>query len=448
MRFFSHLKMTINFVALKSIRMNFKESVKYLYSLGHETLAMKLGLENTRRLLASLGEPQTSFLKIQIAGTNGKGSVAAFLDSICRAASIKTGLFTSPHLVSITERIKINGIEITEAKFAELTSHVKKTAEDLVKNKVLETLPTFFEHLTAIGLLAFAREKVDLAILETGLGGRLDSTTAAESEITCLTPIDLDHQEYLGETLEEIAAEKAAVIHSQTRSAIISKQKPAALNAILKRCAETGVKPIVDACRFEVKSTTPDGKMIATFQTANELYENVCLNLRGRHQLENASIAIVAAENLKDFSISRAAIVKGLETAEHAGRLEFVGKFLYDGAHNTAGAKALGEFLQEFSQNKITLVFGAMRDKDLSEIASILFPLAENLILTRAENPRSAEPEKLREFVPQSFPTEKVFVTESVSEAIKKAREITAPEDLICVTGSLYLVGEAESIIS
>jgi dihydrofolate synthase/folylpolyglutamate synthase len=425
---------------------NFDESVKYLYSLGHETLAMKLGLENTRRLLAALGEPQKSFLKIQIAGTNGKGSVAAFLDSICRAASIKTGLFTSPHLVSITERIKINGIEITEAKFSELTSQVKETAEDLVKNKALETLPTFFEHLTAIGLLAFAREKVDLVILETGLGGRLDSTTAAESEIVCLTPIDLDHQEYLGETLKKIASEKAAIIHPNARFAVVSKQKPAALNVILKRCAETGIKPIVDACRFEVKGATPNGKMIATFLTASGIYENVCLNLRGRHQLENAATAIVTAENLKDFSISRAAIIQGLETGTHAGRLEIQGNILFDGAHNAAGAKALGEFLQEFIQNKITLVFGAMRDKDLSEIASILFPLAENLILTRAENPRSAAAEKLREYVPQNFPTEKVFVTDSVSEAIKKAREITAPEDLICVTGSLYLVGEAKSI--
>lgn len=424
--------------------MNFDESVKYLYSLGHETLAMKLGLENTRRLLAALGEPQKSFLKIQIAGTNGKGSVAAFLDSICRAASIKTGLFTSPHLVSITERIKINGSKITEAKFAELTSRVKETAEHLVKNKVLEAMPTFFEHLTAIGLLAFALEKVDLAILETGLGGRLDSTTAAESEIVCLTPIDLDHQEYLGDTLEKIASEKAAIIHSQTRAAVISKQKPAALDVILKRCAETGIKPIIDACRFEVKDTTTDGKMIAAFRTANEIYENVCLNLRGRHQLENAATAIVAAENLKDFSISRAAIIQGLETGTHAGRVEIQGNVLYDGAHNAAGAKALADFLQEFIRNKITLVFGAMRDKDLSEIASILFPRAENLILTRVENPRSAEPEKLRELVPQNFPAGKVFVTESVSEAIKKAREITAPEDLICVTGSLYLVGEAK----
>jgi dihydrofolate synthase/folylpolyglutamate synthase len=292
-------------------------------------------------------------------------------------------------------------------------------------------------------LLAFAEEKVEMAILETGLGGRLDSTTAAKSEFVCLTPIDLDHQEYLGATIEKIAAEKSAVIHSGVRAVIVSKQKQAALDVILKRCAEIGIKPIANACRFEIAGTTGKGKFIATFRTVNGIYENVCLNLRGRHQLGNAATAIVAAENLKDFSISPVAIIKGLEMASHAGRLEFVENILFDGAHNAAGAAALREFLNEFVKNKITLIFGAMRDKDLSDIASILFPLAENLILTRADNSRSASPEKLREFVPKSFPQVKIFLTETVSEAIKKAREISAPEDLICITGSLYLIGEA-----
>lgn len=427
--------------------MNFAESVKSLYSLGHETLAMKFGLENTRRLLAALGEPQKSFPKIQIAGTNGKGSTAAFLDSICRAAQIKTGLFTSPHLVSITERIRINGSEIAEAEFARLTTEVKETAENLVKNKTLEMLPTFFEHLTAIGLLAFAREKVDLAILETGLGGRLDSITAAESEFVCLTPIDLDHQEYLGDTLEEIAAEKAAVIHSRARAVIVSKQKPAALKVILKRCAEVNVEPIVDGCRFEIKAATDNGKFIADFHSKRQSYKRVCLNLCGRHQLENAAAAITAAESLTDFSLSTAAIVKGLETARHAGRLELSGNILFDGAHNAAGAKALRDFLNEFGKNKITLVFGAMRDKDLSEIANTLFPAADKLILTRINNPRSASPDDLRAFVPNDFPNEKTFLAETVTEAIKKARKISAPEDLICVTGSLYLIGECKTIL-
>jgi dihydrofolate synthase/folylpolyglutamate synthase len=427
---------------------NFDESVKYLYSLGHETLAIKFGLENTRRLLAALGEPQKSFLKIQIAGTNGKGSVAAFLDSICRAASIKTGLFTSPHLVSITERIKIDGLDISEKKFALLTTEVRATAEKLISAKQLEALPTFFEHLTAIGLLAFARENVEIGILETGLGGRLDSVTAAEAEIAAITQIALDHQEYLGNTIKEIAAEKAAIIRPDVRAVVVSNQEREAMNAVRGKCRECKIA-LTDSAKITKIHRIP---MLETytisFQTETNNYPNIDLNLLGRHQADNAATAISLAEALREagFKISNDNVRYGLETARHAGRLEFAGNILYDGAHNEAGAKVLADFLQEFIRNKITLVFAAMRDKDLSEIASILFPLAENLILTRAENPRSATPEKLREFVPQNFPTEKVFVTESVSEAIKKAQEITAPEDLICVTGSLYLVGEAKSI--
>ena len=191
--------------------MDFLRLLDYLYGLGHETLAMKFGLQNTQTLLAAFDNPQHSFLKIQIVGTNGKGSVCAFLDAILLAANIRSGLYTSPHLVSITERIKINGCEISQREFAELVSQVRAAAEHLVNIGRLETLPTFFEQLTVVALLAFRRAEVDVAILETGLGGRLDSTTAAHAEIVGMTSISLDHQEYLGQTLEKISAEKAAV---------------------------------------------------------------------------------------------------------------------------------------------------------------------------------------------------------------------------------------------
>lgn len=428
--------------------MNFDESVQYLLSLGHETVAMKLGLKNTETLLHALGEPQKNFLKVQIAGTNGKGSTAAFLDSICCAANIKTGLFTSPHLVSITERIKINGEDISEKQFAKLTERVKKTAENLVSEKHLETLPTFFEHLTAIGLLAFAEETVDLAILETGLGGRLDSTTAAAAEIVCLTAIDLDHQEYLGDSLAEITAEKAAIVRPGVRAVVVAPQKPEAAKVIRRCCRKCRVEAIPAARITKTRPIERLKNFEAGFKTVNDVYSLVVVSLPGRHQLENAATAISLAESLRNsgYAITPDAIVRGLETARHAGRLEFSGNVLFDGAHNAAGAKALQEFLREFIKRKITLVFGAMRDKDLSEVTSILFPLAENLILTRSENPRSAAPKDLREFAPKDFPAERIFLTENVSDAIKKAREITAPDDLICITGSLYLIGEAKSI--
>src|SRR6266849_1168840 len=222
--------------------MLFDQALSYLLSLGHETLTIKLGLKNTETLLDAVGNPHRQFLAIQIAGTNGKGSVAVTLDSICRAAGIRTGLFTSPHLVSITERIAIDGKSISEPDFARLTLQVKTTAEALVKQGELETLPTFFEHVTAIALLAFRDAKVELAILETGLGGRLDSTTAAGAKIVAITPIAMDHEEYLGHRLAEIAAEKAAIIRPGV-TAIIAPQDEEVLDVIMRQCEAFGVVP-------------------------------------------------------------------------------------------------------------------------------------------------------------------------------------------------------------
>jgi dihydrofolate synthase/folylpolyglutamate synthase len=228
--------------------MNFEETNRYLFGLGHETLALKLGLRNTELLLESLGNPHKSFASVQIAGTNGKGSTAVVLDSICRDAGIRTGLFTSPHLISVTERIRIDGNEISKDSFAEYASEVRVAAEELITRGKLEALPTFFEHITAISLLAFKNAGITLAILETGLGGRLDSTTVAGAEIVAITPLALDHQEHLGETLEEIAGEKAAIIRPGV-TAIIAEQPPAALDVILKRCAEFDFQPSVYECR-------------------------------------------------------------------------------------------------------------------------------------------------------------------------------------------------------
>src|SRR5947207_3740126 len=222
--------------------MTFEQSLSYLLSLGHETLTIKLGLANTQRLLDAFGNPHKHFPSVQIAGTNGKGSTAVMLDSICRATGIRTGRFTSPHLISITERISINGEQISRDEFARLTSEVKTAAEELLKQRRLETLPTFFEHVTAIALLAFCEAKVDVAILETGLGGRLDSTTAAGAEIVAITPIAMDHEEYLGDTLARIAAEKAAIIRPEV-TAVVAWQPREALEAILEQCGRCRVKP-------------------------------------------------------------------------------------------------------------------------------------------------------------------------------------------------------------
>jgi dihydrofolate synthase/folylpolyglutamate synthase len=431
--------------------MLFDEALKYLLSLGHETLTIKLGLANTERLLEALGHPQKAFRKVQIAGTNGKGSTAVMLDAILRAAGIKTALYTSPHLVSITERMRFGGREIQPEHFARLTARVRETAISLREAGAIPSLPTFFEHLTVIFLLACLDAGTELAILETGLGGRLDATTAARAEIVGITPVALDHQEYLGETLLEIAAEKAAIIRPGV-TAIVAPQTHEALTVIERRCAECEVALRLNDCAPAIHGASQDGRLRVTFESGRDLYENILMGLRGRHQVTNACVAIQLAEALRDggFAISRADIIEGIQDARHAGRLEIYEespRILFDGAHNTAGALALRDYLNEFVSQPVTLVFGAMRDKALSEIAAILFPVAQRLILTQPSNPRAATPAALANVVPPDAAAT-MTLTQSLSEALKIALEQTPRDALVCVTGSLYLVGEAQSILA
>lgn len=433
-------------LGINSMSMQFEAAVQYLLSLGHETLTIKLGLKNTELLLNALDHPQRAFPSVQIAGTNGKGSTAAMLDSICHAAGIRGGLYTSPHLVSINERIRIAGEPITNEEFAACVTTVRDVSERLLRDKQIEALPTFFEQLTAIALLAFRNAGIELAILETGLGGRLDSTTAANARIVAITQVALDHQEYLGHTIESIAAEKAAIIRPGVH-AVIAKQQPEAMAVLVRRCEETGVRPVFDVGLRTIKTTTSDGRFCVSFQTANHRYDDVCIGLRGRHQIDNAAVAIRLAEALKNFEgfeISQTAIVNGIAGTQHPGRLELIGQnpgFLLDGAHNPAGCQSLRDYLDEFGSRPLTLVFGAMRDKQLDQIGELLFPTADVLVLTKIDNPRSASLEMLQT-VATRYARAKVIETESSSEALRVAREKTPAEGLICIAGSLYLIGE------
>jgi dihydrofolate synthase/folylpolyglutamate synthase len=429
---------------------NFDESVSYLLSLGHETVTIKLGLDNVSRLLVRLGDPQASFPAVQIAGTNGKGSTAAMLESICRAAGLHVGLYTSPHLVSITERIRIGGREIARDEFARLATCVRAAAEDVERES--GALPTFFEQVTANALAAFRETRVDIAILETGLGGRLDATTAAYAMTVAITPVALDHQEYLGNTLAEIAAEKAAIIRPGVRT-ILAPQDGEAEEVILRRCRECGVEPRFATSEAEVEAVGDDGCLRVRLRTARAEYRGLRLALRGRHQLTNASVAVALAESLAEdgFQISREHIAEGLERAEHAGRLEFDARgerpLLFDGAHNPAGARSLRAYLDEFAGGRVTMVFGAMRDKALAEIGQLLFPAAEHLILTAPRNPRAASVEELLRAVPVPPASSTIALAPSSSDALVVARTHTPPGGLICVTGSLYLVGEVKSFL-
>jgi dihydrofolate synthase/folylpolyglutamate synthase len=421
---------------------NFCEAEIYLLSLGNEVEAMKLGLENIRKLLAALGNPETNYLKVQIAGTNGKGSVCAFLDSICREAGIEVGVFTSPHLVSITERVRINGVDISDEEFARIATAVRGTAENLVANGELETVPTYFEQVTAISLVAFAEAKVRLAILETGMGGRYDATTAANAEIAAITRIDLDHQEYLGETLAEIAAEKAAIV-SPGAIVIVGEQVVEAGNVIVERCRRTGV-----AAKYAdfVDVSSDGGELV--FKTDLADYHVTELGLAGCHQIENAKITLLLAEELaRRFTVLKSDMTLGLRNARHPGRLEYRGRYLFDGAHNISGAKALRKYLNEFVPQQATMIFGAMRGKDINEIARILFPRAENIILTRPDNSRAMTAAELAAASKDLIDHDRCFLTENVTDAIAKADDIAEADSIILITGSLYLVGDAKKIV-
>ncbi|MDQ3635125.1 MAG: bifunctional folylpolyglutamate synthase/dihydrofolate synthase [Acidobacteriota bacterium] len=424
--------------------MNFQESIKYLFGLGYELSVKKFGLENTYTLLNALGNPQKNFIKVQVAGTNGKGSTCKFLESILVQAGIKVGLNTSPHLVSVTERIRVNGIDILEEKFAEYVTKVRKISEELVKSGELNGMPTFFEHITCIAQMVFADENVEIAILETGLGGRFDATTATEAEIVAITPIDLDHIKTLGDTIEKIAIEKASIIREGVK-AVIAEQKYEAMRIILSKCVEKKVSPNV-ANLVEVENLDN----LVTFKTNKNIYREIKLGLLGRHQIENSTTAILLAETLSNFKfqISNKDIENGLQRAKHKGRLEYSDDgILYDGAHNVAGAKVLREYLLESNDKPLIMIFGAMGGKNLDEISKILFPLAEQIIFTTPENPRAMPAKEIAEFVSQEFDKNKIFVIDEIPQAFEKAREISGENNLILVTGSLYLIGEIQAYL-
>lgn len=440
--------------------MDFAASVQYLLGIGHETLAIKLGLDNIEHLLASLGNPQKCAPAVQIAGTNGKGSVAAMLAAICGAARINCGLYTSPHLVSPTERIRIGGEQISEEDFARAASTVRAHAAGLEIERGIHA--TFFEQITAMALTAFSEARVELMILETGLGGRLDATTAAGAQYAAITQIDFDHQEYLGNSLREIAAEKAAIIRPTTLCAVIAplddSEVTAVINERLVACRTKVRRVFRDAQVSEIDSS---GKSIASLRSSADFYRDVRLSLRGAHQLANAAVAIETAEALREeggFDISHEAIIRGLERAVHPGRLDYFTEqgaadkapVLFDGAHNAAGARALAAYLAAQTSAPVTLIYGAMRDKQLDTIAATLLPHVARVFLTAIDNPRAAEPEALRhiwsEQIKQTTPVHQppIEIATSIGGALQRARAVTDADDLICITGSLYLIGEAK----
>lgn len=428
--------------------MNYTEALNYLYGLGHELLAAKYGLESIRLLLEELGNPQQHYSCVLVAGTNGKGSVAAMIDSIARAGGYPVGLYTSPHLVHIEERIRVNGQEISRDEFAALATQVREAAERLVAQGRLSALPTFFEQVTAIGL-SYCRDcKVQLAVLEVGLGGRLDATNAVDRICSVVTTIDYDHQDLLGRTIEEIAGEKAAVIRRGAGAVIGRQRHEAATDVLMRRCLEVDTLPVFANEPANV-TLTDLGRPTFDYEATDAGYSRIMLGLRGRHQARNAAAAIEAAGLLvkAGFKIGREHVVKGLREVKWPGRLELIDDrpyVLLDGAHNPGGARSLRAYLSEVWSGPVTLVFGAMGDKDVEGMASELFGAARTIVLTRVKDPRAADMPRMGKAA--LGPSRNVIFTESVRQAMSWARSVTPADGVICVAGSLYLVGEVKRL--
>jgi dihydrofolate synthase / folylpolyglutamate synthase len=417
--------------------LSYPDSVQYLYSLSNELKpGAKFSLDPMSTLLAGLGNPESEQRFIHVAGTNGKGSTCATIASILRQAGFRTGLYTSPHLIEPTERIQIDSRAIAPKRFAAAFETVHACAERLLASERLRDHPSYFETITAMALLLF-RESCDIAVLEVGLGGRLDATNVVSPELCVITPVAYDHEAFLGNTLESIASEKAGIIKPRV-PVVFSPQLPVAETIIVARARELDCEMVrtADHAVLDIQTTPRE----SDFHLSGQTYRCV---LPGRHQIENARTAILACQRL---NVPDQAIHAGLNAVVWPGRLEYVSQnpgLVLDGAHNPAGAAALASYIREFCADRpVWLVYGAMRDKAIEEVTQQLFPLAARLIVTAPNFPRALRPEAILEVA--SHPNAQI--APSVPEAIEIARA-APPDAVVFFTGSLFLVGEARALL-
>jgi len=423
--------------------MNYPDSVQFLYALGNEIKTAKFGLERIGTVLESLGRPQDRLHFVHVAGTNGKGSTCAMVEAGLRAAGRRTGLFTSPHLAEPTERIRINGQALSAEAFTAAFDEVHREVEKLLDAGAVDLHTTYFETVTAMALLAFAREVPALhaVVLEVGLGGRLDATNVVTPELCVITPIDFDHEMFLGKSLESIAAEKAGILKPGV-PAIFARQRPQAAAVLEARALELGV-PVARTAdwRIEDLELHPRG---SRFRLRGDRDLRIECPLAGEHQVENAVTAAIA---LAHRGVPDSAIETGVARAQWPGRLERVSEhpeIVLDGAHNPAGARALAAYMERFySDRRVILIYGAMRDKAVEEIGGILFPLAEEVIVTAPHQARAISPDVLREL--SGHP--RVRSAPDLAAALELVRG-TPPDVSIFITGSLFLVAEARALLS
>jgi dihydrofolate synthase / folylpolyglutamate synthase len=416
----------------------YQESIDYLFGL--QKYGIKFGLNCTENLLTRLGGPHRRLRCIHIAGTNGKGSTAAMLSRILKEHGLRVGLYTSPHLVRFTERFRIDEEEVSPERMMEIYGRVRQVVDDAEP-------PTFFEIVTAMAFQYFAEEQVDWAIVEVGMGGRLDATNVIRPEVSVITNVSFDHEEYLGKTLAAIAREKAGIIKHQVP--VVTGARQPLVQAIIKAACLRLEAPLFRLGKDFRVGRNADGLM--RYQGLRRRFPSLELNLVGWHQFCNAALAVATLEVLEKeetLSLNPGLIQEGLCRVDWPARLEILQEkplIVLDGAHNPQGAECLRSALKQFfPRRRLHLVLGIMADKNIRGILSRLLPCAETAIFTQPKYARRAAPETLRQLGEPYH--QKQYVIPDPQAAIQLARSLAAPEDVICITGSLYFAGEIKEL--
>lgn len=417
---------------------SYRDSLEYLYGL--QKHGIKFGLNSTANILKRMGNPHQKLRCIHLAGTNGKGSTAAMLASILAEHGMRVGLYTSPHLVRFTERFRINAQEVPVDRILDVFNRIRMALDG-------REPPTFFEMVTAMGFLYFAEEEVDWAVVEVGMGGRLDATNVIQPIVSAITNVSMDHQEYLGKTLAAIAREKAGIIKGEV-PVVTGALQPLVKGILKATCFQHNAPLYLFKEHFKVRRNAN-----GSFQYRGLRLElpSLRLNLRGSHQISNAAVALAALEVLekeKHLFLNPKAIQQGLMRVFWPARLEILQEdpmIVLDGAHNPPGAESLRDALKRtFTYKQLHLVLGVMEDKDIRGILRRLLPLAESVIFTQPRYVRAAKAETLRRLARPYI--QKQYVIADPASAIEQAKLLAEPGDLICITGSLYFAGEIKEL--
>lgn len=428
--------------------MNYNEALQFIHE-SHK-FGMRLGLDNIKKLLELLGDPQNNLKIIHVAGTNGKGSTCSFISSILKESGYKVGLYTSPFLETFTERIRVNGENIREEEVGKIVSLIKEKIEIMVSEGY--SYPTEFEIVTAMAFYYYNQEKVDFVALEVGLGGRYDATNVIDKPVvSAITSISLDHTGILGDTLAKIAFEKGGIIKEDCPT-IVYPQKEEASEVIKNICAEKKSKYIeCDFKNIEIKSSNINSQIYNCNINGKEL-RDLEIKLIGDHQIKNSILALNVIEYLNDIkitNISEENIRKGLLETKWPGRIEKISEnpmFIIDGAHNEEGAKSLANSIDKYFENKNKiLVIGMLEDKDIDSVLDLLIPKFNNVITTTPDNPRAIDANKLKEKI-ERYNIE-VTCKPNIKEAVDYALEISNKDDVIISAGSLYMIGNVRTII-